>query len=168
VISTAAAPLQAKGGLVVLRGNLCPDGAVLKRSAASEKLQQHEGRAVVFRDAEDLAARMDADDLDVTPEDILVLQNAGPIGAPGMPESGYLPIPRKLARQGVKDMLRISDARMSGTAFGTIVLHIAPESAVPEPRTPAAMLLLWSNQRVMFAMSGENRADRPRKPIITP
>jgi dihydroxy-acid dehydratase len=130
VIFPADKPLQEKGGLVVLRGNLCEDGAVLKRSAATPRLMQHKGRAVVFTDLEDLAARVDADNLDVTPEDILVLQNAGPVGAPGMPESGYLPIPKKLAREGVKDMVRISDARMSGTAYGTIVLHIAPEAAL--------------------------------------
>ena len=130
VVFPAAKPLQEKGGLVVLRGNLCPDGAVLKRSAASPALMKHAGRAVVFSGLDDLAARVDDAALDVRPEDILVLQNAGPIGAPGMPESGYLPIPKKLARQGVKDMVRISDARMSGTAFGTIVLHVAPEAAV--------------------------------------
>jgi dihydroxy-acid dehydratase len=129
VIRPARAPLQDKGGLVVLRGNLCPDGAVLKRSAATPALLRHSGRAVVFSDLDDLAARIDDEGLDVRPEDVLVLQNAGPLGAPGMPESGYLPIPKKLARQGVKDMVRISDARMSGTAFGTIVLHISPEAA---------------------------------------
>ncbi|MCZ6628792.1 MAG: dihydroxy-acid dehydratase [SAR324 cluster bacterium] len=130
VILPASAPLQEKGGLVVLRGNLCPDGAVLKRSAASPDLMSHKARAVVFDNLEDLALRIDADDLDVRAEDILVLRNAGPIGAPGMPESGYIPIPKKLAREGVKDMVRISDARMSGTAFGTIVLHISPEAAL--------------------------------------
>ncbi|MCH8842359.1 MAG: dihydroxy-acid dehydratase [SAR324 cluster bacterium] len=130
VIAPAAKPLQEKGGLVVLRGNLCPDGAVLKRSAASADLMQHEGRAVVFDGLEDLAQRIDDPALDVAPEDVLVLKNAGPKGAPGMPEAGYLPIPQKLARQGIKDMVRISDARMSGTAFGTIVLHIAPEASV--------------------------------------
>ncbi len=130
VVFPSAKPLQEKGGLVVLRGNLCPDGAVLKRSAASPALMKHAGRAVVFASLDDLAERVDDEALDVKPEDILVLQNAGPIGAPGMPESGYLPIPKKLARQGVKDMVRISDARMSGTAFGTIVLHVAPEAAV--------------------------------------
>ncbi|MCZ6843648.1 MAG: dihydroxy-acid dehydratase, partial [SAR324 cluster bacterium] len=130
VILPASAPLQEKGGLVVLRGNLCPDGAVLKRSAASPDLMSHKARAVVFDNLEDLALRIDADDLDVRADDILVLRNAGPIGAPGMPESGYIPIPKKLAREGVKDMVRISDARMSGTAFGTIVLHISPEAAL--------------------------------------
>jgi dihydroxy-acid dehydratase len=130
VIFPPDAPLQDKGGLVVLRGNLAPDGAVLKRSAASPALMRHEGRAVVFTSLDDMAERIDSDTLDVNADDVLVLQNAGPIGAPGMPESGYIPIPKKLARQGVKDMVRISDARMSGTAFGTIVLHISPEAAV--------------------------------------
>jgi dihydroxy-acid dehydratase len=106
---------------------------VLKRSAASPALMKHAGRAVVFASLDDLAERVDDDALDVKPDDILVLQNAGPIGAPGMPESGYLPIPKKLARQGVKDMVRISDGRMSGTAGGTIVLHVTPESAIGGP-----------------------------------
>lgn len=129
IIRTMAAPLKPIGTLAVLKGNLAPRGAIIKQSAASKTLMQHRGRAVVFESTEDLANRLDSDDLDVTPEDILVLRNAGPKGAPGMPEAGYMPIPRKLARQGVKDMVRISDARMSGTAFGTVVLHIAPESA---------------------------------------
>jgi dihydroxyacid dehydratase/phosphogluconate dehydratase len=106
---------------------------VIKHSAASAELLQHTGRAVVFDSVEDLTNRIDDPDLDVTAEDVLVLRNAGPKGAPGMPEAGYLPIPRKLAQAGVKDMVRISDARMSGTAFGTIVLHIAPESATGGP-----------------------------------
>ncbi len=131
VVHPLTAPLQQKGGLVVLKGNLAPDGAVLKRSAASPALLKVTGRAVVFRSLQDLAARIDDPDLDVRPDDILVLQNAGPIGAPGMPEAGYLPIPRKLA--GVKDMVRISDARMSGTAFGTVVLHVSPEAAIGGP-----------------------------------
>jgi len=129
IIRTMAAPLKPIGTLAVLKGNLAPRGAIIKQSAASKTLMQHRGRAVVFENTEDLANRLDSDDLDVNPEDILVLRNAGPKGAPGMPEAGYMPIPRKLARQGVKDMVRISDARMSGTAFGTVVLHIAPESA---------------------------------------
>jgi dihydroxy-acid dehydratase len=106
---------------------------VIKHSAASPSLLKHRGRAVVFSSLEDLALRIDRDDLDVTADDVLVLQNAGPKGAPGMPEAGYLPIPKKLAQAGVKDMVRISDARMSGTAFGTIVLHITPESAENGP-----------------------------------
>jgi dihydroxy-acid dehydratase len=123
-------PVSATGSMAVLGGNLAPRGAIIKQSAASERLMTHTGRAVVFEDAEDLAARIDSEELDVTPDDVLVMRNAGPVGAPGMPESGYLPIPRKLARQGVKDMVRISDARMSGTAFGTIVLHVTPEAAI--------------------------------------
>jgi dihydroxy-acid dehydratase len=119
--------------MAILHGNLAPLSAVIKHSAASPQLMRHTGRAVVFDSIEDMTNRIDDPNLDVTPDDILVLRNAGPKGAPGMPEAGYLPIPMKLARQGVKDMVRISDARMSGTAFGTIVLHIAPESAVGGP-----------------------------------
>jgi dihydroxy-acid dehydratase len=119
--------------MAVLHGNLAPRGAVIKHSAASPKLLQHTGRAVVFDSVEDMTLRVDDPALDVSADDVLVLRNAGPKGAPGMPEAGYLPIPRKLARAGVKDMVRISDARMSGTAFGTIVLHITPEAAVGGP-----------------------------------
>jgi dihydroxy-acid dehydratase len=133
VVRTRDNPINAEGGMAVLHGNLAPDTAIIKRSAASPQLLQHEGRAVVFDSMEDLVARIDRDDLDVSADDVLVMRNAGPIGAPGMPESGYLPIPQKLARQGVKDMVRISDARMSGTAFGTIVLHVSPESAAGGP-----------------------------------
>ncbi|MBV9785012.1 MAG: dihydroxy-acid dehydratase [Acidisphaera sp.] len=133
VIRPRARPISTGGGLAVLRGNLAPDGAVLKRSAATPALLRHEGRAVVFDTIEDMTARIDDPALDVAPEDVLVLRNAGPKGAPGMPEAGYIPIPQKLLRQGIKDMLRISDARMSGTAFGTIVLHVAPEAAVGGP-----------------------------------
>jgi len=133
VIRTLAAPLKKQGAMAVLHGNLAPRTAVIKQSAASPELMRHTGRAVVFDSVEDMMARIDLPDLDVEADDILVLRNAGPKGAPGMPEAGYLPIPMKLARQGVKDMVRISDARMSGTAFGTIVLHIAPESAIGGP-----------------------------------
>jgi dihydroxy-acid dehydratase len=133
VIRTLAAPLTKEGAMAVLYGNLAPGSAVIKQSAATPNLMRHTGRAVVFDGVEDMTRRIDLADLDVNPEDILVLRNAGPKGAPGMPEAGYLPIPLKLARQGVKDMVRISDARMSGTAFGTIVLHITPESAVGGP-----------------------------------
>jgi dihydroxy-acid dehydratase len=133
VIRTLAAPLKQEGAMAILHGNLAPHGAVIKQSAASPALLRHTGRALVFNSIEDMAARIDLPDLDVTSDDILVLRNAGPKGAPGMPEAGYLPIPIKLARQGVKDMVRISDARMSGTAFGTIVLHIAPEAAAGGP-----------------------------------
>lgn len=126
-------PIFAAGGIAVLRGNLAPNGAIIKQAAASEKLMRHTGRAVVFASLEDLANRIDDPALDVHADDVLVLQNAGPKGAPGMPEAGYIPIPRKLAQAGVKDMLRISDARMSGTAFGSIVLHVSPESALGGP-----------------------------------
>ena len=129
IIRSMEQPLKPIGTLAVLRGNLTPNGAVIKQSAASKTLMQHTGRAVVFDSVEDMTNRIDSDDLDVTALDVLVLRNAGPKGAPGMPEAGYLPIPRKLARQGVKDMVRISDARMSGTAFGTVILHISPEAA---------------------------------------
>ena len=133
VIRPRNAPLKKEGGLAVLRGNLCPRGAVIKQGAASPKLMQHEGRAVVFESVADMTDRIDDPALDITAEDVIVMRNAGPIGAPGMPEAGYIPIPKKLAQQGVKDMVRISDARMSGTAFGTIVLHVSPESAVGGP-----------------------------------
>jgi dihydroxy-acid dehydratase len=133
VIRSIDAPLKNEGAMAVLHGNLAPRGAVIKQSAASPELMRHTGRAVVFDSVEDMVARIDLPDLEVSADDVLVLRNAGPIGAPGMPEAGYLPIPMKLARQGVKDMVRISDARMSGTAFGTIVLHITPESAVGGP-----------------------------------
>ena len=126
-------PIKKEGGLAVLHGNLAPRGAVIKQSAASTKLLKHTGRAVVFESVEDMTLRVDDPELDVNSDDVLVLRNAGPKGAPGMPEAGYLPIPKKLARGGTKDMVRISDARMSGTAFGTIVLHITPESAVGGP-----------------------------------
>ena len=117
----------------MLRGNLCPDGAVMKISAADPRLLAHEGRAIVFEDIHDLAARVDDPDLDVDADSVMVLRNAGPVGAPGMPEWGHLPIPAKLLRQGVSDLLRISDARMSGTSYGAVVLHVAPESAVGGP-----------------------------------
>ena len=129
IVAERAKPLEPQGGLVALFGNLAPQGAILKRSAADANLFEHEARAVVFSSLEDLAARIDDPALDVTAQDILVLQNAGPHSASAMPEAGYLPIPRKLATAGVKDMVRVSDARMSGTAFGTIVLHVTPDSA---------------------------------------
>ncbi len=133
VVRPFSNPVYPQGGIAVLRGNLAPGGALIKQSAADAKLMKHEGRAVVFENAEDMAKRIDADDLDVKADDILVLKNIGPKGAPGMPEAGYLPIPRKLARAGVKDMVRISDGRMSGTAAGTIVLHVTPEAAIGGP-----------------------------------
>jgi dihydroxy-acid dehydratase len=133
VVRAFDAPLASKGGLVALHGSLAPNGAILKRSAADARLFEREGRAVVFASLDDLARRIDDPALDVAPEDFLVLQNAGPKSGYAMPEAGYLPIPAKLARAGVKDMVRISDARMSGTAFGTIVLHVSPEAAIGGP-----------------------------------
>jgi len=135
IIRPADHPIEPQGGLIALHGTLAPDGALLKRAAATPALLEHEGRAVVFDSLNDLAARIDDPDLDVSPDDILVLQNAGPRSGTGMPESGYLPIPKKLAQRGVKDMVRISDARMSGTAFGTVVLHVTPEAAAGGPLT---------------------------------
>ena len=128
IIFSRSTPVNKKGGLIALFGSLAPEGAILKRAAASKKLFEHKGRAVVFSSLNDLAKRIDDPNLDVKKDDILVLQNAGPSSNSGMPEAGYLPIPKKLAKKGVKDMIRISDARMSGSAFGTIVLHVTPES----------------------------------------
>jgi L-arabonate dehydrase len=133
VIRPADDPLDRGGSLVVLRGSLCPGGAVMKISAADPRLLQHEGRAVVFEDIHDLAARVDDDALDIDESCVMVLRNAGPVGAPGMPEWGHLPIPAKLLKRGVTDLLRVSDARMSGTSYGAVVLHVAPESAVGGP-----------------------------------
>jgi dihydroxy-acid dehydratase len=133
VIRSRADPVDRDGGLVAVFGSLAPRGAIVKRAAADKSLLEHEGRAIVFSSLDDLATRIDAPDLDVHADDILVLQNAGPRSEAAMPEAGYLPIPRKLAEKGVKDMVRISDARMSGTAFGAIVLHVAPEAAIGGP-----------------------------------
>jgi dihydroxy-acid dehydratase len=133
IIASRDQPFEPRGGLVSLFGNLAPGGAILKRSAADARLFEHEGRAVVFSSLADLAARIDNPGLAVTPQDVLVLQNAGPHAPECMPEAGYLPIPKKLAQSGVKDMIRVSDARMSGTAFGTIVLHVTPDSVSGGP-----------------------------------
>jgi dihydroxy-acid dehydratase len=133
VIRTRSNPLKESGGLVVLRGTLAPGGAVIKAAAASPKLLKHTGKAVVFDDYNDMSARIDRDDLEVDENSVLVLRNAGPLGGPGMPEWGMLPVPKKLLKQGVRDMVRLSDARMSGTSYGACVLHVAPESAVGGP-----------------------------------
>jgi dihydroxyacid dehydratase/phosphogluconate dehydratase len=125
--------LVASGSLAVLRGNLCPDGAVIKPAAAELHLHQHTGKAIVFAGYADLSKHIDDADLDVDADSVIVLQNAGPLGGPGMPEWGQLPIPKKLLVQGVRDMLRISDCRMSGTSFGACVLHVAPEAFVGGP-----------------------------------
>jgi dihydroxy-acid dehydratase len=153
IIAERKKPLEPQGGLVALFGNLAPGGAILKRSAADSRLFEHEGRAVVFSSLEDLAARIDDPKLDVTADDILVLQNAGPHSPAAMPEAGYLPIPKKLAAQGVKDMVRVSDARMSGTAFGTIVLHVTPDAASGGP-----LALVKSGDRIRLSVK-ERRID---------
>jgi L-arabonate dehydrase len=129
VIHTFEQPFKAKAGIAVLRGNLCPDGAVVKPSAATPALMQHRGRAVVFENIEDFYARIDDEALNIDETSVMVLKNCGPKGYPGMPEVGNMPLPKKLLRRGVTDMVRISDARMSGTAYGTVVLHVSPEAA---------------------------------------
>jgi L-arabonate dehydrase len=165
VIRPRSEPLDEGGSLVVLRGNLCPDGAVMKTSAAEARLLSHEGPAIVFDDIHDLAARVDDPDLDVDADSVMVLRNAGPVGAPGMPEWGHMPIPAKLLKQGVSDLLRISDARMSGTSYGAVVLHVAPESAVGGP-----LALVQSGDRIRLDVAarsldllvGENELARRR------
>jgi dihydroxy-acid dehydratase len=165
-------PIYPQGGLAVLQGNLAPGGAIIKASAADPRLMEHMGRAVVFENLQDLAERIDRDDLEVNADDILVLKNIGPKGAPGMPEAGYMPIPRKLARAGVKDMVRISDGRMSGTAFGTIVLHVTPESALGGPlawvQTGDQIRLSVSKREVQWLVSDEELARRQAQNPITP
>ena len=149
VIRSRDNPVFPVGGMAVLRGNLAPGGAVIKHGSATPALLQHTGHAVVFDGTADMAARIDDPALDVSADDVLVLRYAGPRGAPGMPEAGYLPIPRKLARQGVKDMVRISDARMSGTAFGTIVLHMVPEAQQGGP-----LALVQTGDRITLDVAG--------------
>lgn len=153
VIRPLSDPIAPRGGLVALFGTLAPEGAILKRAAATPALFEQEGRAVVFESLEDLARRIDDPDLEVTPADFLVLQNAGPTSPARMPEAGYLPIPKKLARAGVKDMVRISDARMSGTAFGTVVLHVAPDAASGGP-----LALVRTGDRIRLSVR-ERRLD---------
>jgi dihydroxy-acid dehydratase len=147
VVRTRDHPISPEGGLVALFGNLAPRGAILKRSAADASLFERDGRAVVFDSLEDLSARIDTPDLDVTRDDFLVLKHAGPRSASGMPEAGYLPIPKKLAQAGVKDMVRISDARMSGTAFGTVVLHVTPDAA-----SGGTLALVKSGDRIRLSV----------------
>ncbi|MDB5750482.1 MAG: ilvD4 [Ramlibacter sp.] len=166
-------PIYPQGGIAVLRGNLAPGGAIIKQSAASPALMEHEGRAVVFEDAGDLAARIDDPDLDVRADDVLVLKRIGPKGHPGMPEAGALPMPMKLARQGVKDMLRISDGRMSGTAFGTVVLHVTPEAAVGGPlawvRNGDRIRLSVSKRELSLLVTAEELAARQQAaPVVEP
>jgi dihydroxy-acid dehydratase len=166
-------PLYASGGLAVVRGNLAPQGAIIKQSAATQELLEFEGRAVVFESLEDMAQRIDSPDLDVTADDVLVLKNIGPRSGTGMPEAGYLPIPKKLAQAGVKDMVRISDGRMSGTAFGTIVLHVNPESSIGGPlayvRNGDRIRLSASKREITLLVSDEEMAQRRQAhPIATP
>jgi dihydroxy-acid dehydratase len=172
VIRPLTDPLQPCGGLVALFGSLAPRGAIFKRSAADPHLFETEGRAVVFTSLEDLAARIDDPGLDVTPDDLLVLQNAGPLSASGMPEAGYLPIPAKLARAGVKDMVRISDARMSGTAYGSIVLHVTPDAASGGPlakvRDGDRIHLSVNERRLDLLVAPEELARRPVTPTPVP
>jgi dihydroxy-acid dehydratase len=172
VVRSLKEPLQANGGLVALFGSLAPKGAILKRAAADPKLFESTGRAVVFTSLDDLAARIDSPDLDVTPEDFLVLQNAGPTSESGMPEAGYLPIPGKLAKKGIKDMVRISDARMSGTAYGTVVLHVAPDSASGGPlakvRTDDRIKISVAERRIDLMVDPAELARRPHTPPTAP
>jgi dihydroxy-acid dehydratase len=173
VVRPRAKPIYPQGGIAVLRGNLAPGRAIIKQSAADARLMEHEGRAVVFEDLEDLARRVDDDALDVAADDVLVLRNIGPVGAPGMPEAGYIPIPKKLARAGVKDMVRISDGRMSGTAAGTIVLHVIPESAIGGPlayvHTGDRIRLSVKNRELTLLVPDEELARRAAaNPVVAP
>jgi dihydroxy-acid dehydratase len=175
VVRPLAEPLAREGGLIALFGSLAPNGAILKRSAADPTLFEKEGRAVVFSSLDDLAARVDDPALDVTPDDFMVLQNAGPKSGYAMPEAGYLPIPAKLARAGVKDMVRISDARMSGTAYGTIVLHVSPEAAAGGPlalvKNGDRIRLSVKERRIDLAVPAEELARRKaawKPPVAMP
>ena len=170
VIRSMDQAIYPEGGIAVLKGNLAPAGCIIKQSAASAHLVEHEGRAVVFEGLEDLAQRIDDPDLEVEADDILVLKQIGPKGAPGMPEAGMLPIPKKLAKAGVKDMVRISDGRMSGTASGTIILHVSPESAVGGPlawvQTGDRIRLSLSRRELSWLVDEETLAQRMKeKPL---
>jgi dihydroxy-acid dehydratase len=172
VVRPLSEPLQSEGGLVALFGSLAPKGAIFKRSAADPKLFERESRAVVFTSLEDLSARIDDPELDVTPDDFMVLQNAGPLSPSGMPEAGYLPIPAKLARAGVKDMVRISDARMSGTAYGSIVLHVTPDAASGGPlgkvKNGDRIRLSVKERRIDLLVAPEELARRKTAPAPMP
>ncbi len=167
VIHTPDDPMQAEGGLIVVRGNLAPDGAVIKTTAADPELLQHAGRAMVFDDYNDMAARLEDPDLDVDADSILILRNSGPQGGPGMPEWGMLPIPKKLLKQGVRDMVRVSDARMSGTSYGTCVLHVSPESWVGGPlalvKTGDIVELDVAGRKLSLKVSDEELAERRKQ-----
>ncbi len=171
VVRPLSNPIHSGGSIAVLRGNLAGEGAIIKQSASTKALLVHTGRAVVFDSIEDLSNRIDDPELDVTADDVLVMRNAGPRGAPGMPEAGYIPIPRKLAQQGVKDMVRISDARMSGTAFGTIVLHASPEAIVGGPLAlvrDGDMITLNAPERLLILDVPEDELERRRAEIPPP
>src|SRR5688572_32786640 len=175
VIRETKNPISPHGGLVALFGSLAPNGAILKRSAADANLFEKEGRAVVFSSLDDLSARIDDPDLDVKPDDFLVLQNSGPKSGYAMPEAGYLPIPQKLARAGLKDMVRISDARMSGTAYGTIVLHVSPEAAAGGPlalvRNGDRIRLSVKNRSIDLLVPEKELAERKKSwqpPVAVP
>jgi dihydroxy-acid dehydratase len=163
-------PLGPTGSLTTLRGSLAPDGAIIKTSAASPRLFEHEGPAIVFDSAEDAANRLDEPATRITPDHVLVLRNAGPIAA-GMPEAGSLPIPKALVQKGVKDMLRVSDARMSGTAYGTVVLHCTPEAAAGGPlafvKDGDLIRLSVSNRRIDLIVD-ENELAKRRKDFVPP
>jgi dihydroxy-acid dehydratase len=164
VIMPRDAPLMHDAGIAILRGNLAPRGAIIKPSAATAELTQHTGPAVVFDSIEDMRARIDDPELDVTADSVLVLRGCGPKGYPGMPEVGNMPIPRKLLTQGVRDMVRISDARMSGTAYGTVILHVAPEAAAGGPlafvQTGDIITVDLNGRELSFDVSDEELATR--------
>jgi L-arabonate dehydrase len=171
VIRTAAAPLHPEGGTIVLRGNLAPDGAVLKQTAASARLLKHRGQAYVFENYEDMRAQIDRDDLPVTKDSVLVMKNGGPKGAPGFPEWGHIPMPRVLLDQGIDDIVRISDARMSGTSFGTVVLHVAPESAIGGPLAlveTGDQIELDANSRSLTLWVDDEELKRRRAAFVQP
>ncbi|HLI83937.1 MAG TPA: IlvD/Edd family dehydratase [Bryobacteraceae bacterium] len=167
VIASRERPLSAEGGIAVLYGNLAPDGAVIKQTAASPQLLRHRGRAYVFENPRQMAAEIDRDDLPVDHTTVLVMRNCGPKGAPGMPEAGHIPMPRKLLAEGVTDMVRISDARMSGVSYGTVVLHVAPESAVGGPlaavQTGDEIVLDVAARKLELAVPEDVIAERMRR-----
>jgi L-arabonate dehydrase len=170
VIRTRAGALSLEGGIAVLHGNLAPNGAVIKQTAASKELLQHRGRAFVFETRDQMLAQIDRDDLPVDRDTVLVMRNCGPKGAPGFPEWGHIPMPRKLLNAGVHDMVRISDARMSGTSYGTVVLHVAPESAIGGPLALVAtgdeILLDVPNRKLELLVAPEELDGRRR--LFTP
>jgi L-arabonate dehydrase len=164
--------LSVEGGIAVLYGNLAPDGAVIKVTAASAELLQHRGRAYVFETRDQMMAEIDRDDLPVDRTTVLVMRNCGPKGAPGFPEWGHIPMPKKLLQQGVTDMVRISDARMSGTSFGTVILHVAPESAVGGPlavvQTGDEIVLDVATRKLELSISAQEMQDRLSRFVAPP